>query len=139
MLEITPRIQIAEGELHWSFVRAGGPGGQNVNKVASKAVLRWDVSRTPNLPADVKARLLVQERGRITAGGELLLSSQRFRDQGRNIGDCLEKLRDIVLRAATPPRRRKRTRPTRAARAARVQEKRRRSAVKKARRRPADE
>src|SRR5947209_10363583 len=85
MLEITPRIQIAEGELHWTFVRAGGPGGQNVNKVASKAVLRWDVGRSPSLPADVKARLLAQQHGRITVQGELLLSSQRFRDQGPNI------------------------------------------------------
>jgi len=139
MLEITPRIQIAEGELHWTFVRAGGPGGQNVNKVASKAVLRWDVGRSPSLPADVKARLLAQQHGRITVQGELLLSSQRFRDQGRNIDDCLEKLRDLILRAAIPPKRRKRTRPTRGSQVARLQEKRHRTAVKKARRRPAED
>jgi ribosome-associated protein len=139
MIEITPRIRIGEGELHWTFVRAGGPGGQNVNKVASKAVLRWDVVRSPALPADVKARLLVQQRGRITTEGELLLSSQRFRDQGRNIDDCLDKLRHMIVQAATPPKRRKRTRPSRASHAARLQEKRRRTAVKKARRRPAEE
>src|SRR5947209_14519339 len=96
MLEITPRIQIAEGELHWTFVRAGGPGGQNVNKVASKAVVRWQVRETQALPQEVKQRFLAQQHGRITVDGELVLSSQRYRDQDRNRQDCLEKLQVML-------------------------------------------
>ena len=139
MLEINDRLRLPDDELQWSFVRAGGPGGQNVNKVASKAVLRWDVAGSPSLPEDVKARLRAQERRRLTTEGELVLSSQRYRDQERNREDCLQKLRLIVLRAATPPRPRKPTRPTKASRKRRLQEKRHRSAAKKGRQRPADE
>jgi ribosome-associated protein len=139
MLEITDKIRIPDSEFKWNFVRAGGPGGQNVNKVASKAVLRWDVARSPSLPADVKARLRMQERRRITSAGDLLLNSQRFRDQEKNRQDCLDKLRDLVRRAATPPRRRKPTKPTRGSRAARLREKRRRSTIKTGRQTPAEE
>ena len=139
MLQINDAIRIPDSELQWSFVRAGGPGGQNVNKVASKAVLRWDVAGSPSLPGEVKARLVRQQAGRITSAGELVLTSQRFRDQERNRRDCLDKLRDLVRQAATRPKPRKPTKPTRGARAARLQEKRRRSTVKKGRRRPAEE
>ncbi len=139
MIEINARIRIPESELEWSFVRSSGPGGQNVNKVASKAVLRWNVTETLRLPADVKNRLVIQERGRITVDGVLIVSSQRFRDQERNRQDCLEKLRSMVLRAAMPPRPRRPTRPTRASRHKRMHEKRRRAAVKAARKLPQDE
>ncbi len=139
MLEVNDHIRIPDDEFHWTFVRAGGPGGQNVNKVASKAVLRWDLANSPSLPDDVKARLRAQQQRRINEAGELILTSQRFRDQGRNIEDCLAKLRDLVLAAAFVPRRRKRTRPTRGSREARLQEKRHRSATKKVRRRPVEE
>jgi len=83
MLEISDQIRIPFNEFQWSFVRSGGPGGQNVNKVASKAVLRWDALRSPSLPEDVKARLLVQQKHRLTKLGELVLTSQRYRDQER--------------------------------------------------------
>jgi ribosome-associated protein len=83
MLEINDRIQIPAGELTFTFVRAGGPGGQNVNKVASKAVLRWGAAGSPSLPADVRARLLAQQKSRITSEGDLILTSQRYRDQSR--------------------------------------------------------
>src|SRR5829696_4099854 len=102
MLEVTNGIRIPLDEFEWSFARSGGPGGQNVNKVASKAVLRWDVAASPSLPDDVKARLRAQQRRRITTAGELVLTSQRFRDQERNRDDCLEKVRAMVLQAATP-------------------------------------
>jgi len=138
MLLINHRLRIPDGELHWSFVRASGPGGQNVNKVASKAVLRWDLAGSC-LPEEVKARLRVQQSRRITAEGVLILSSQRYRDQERNRQDCLEKLRALILQAATLPRPRRPTRPTRASRRARLQAKRRRSAAKAARRRPVEE
>lgn len=139
MLEITPRLHIPLEELQWSFVRSGGPGGQNVNKVASKAVLRWDVEHSPSLPESVKRRLQAQERRRITRDGALILTSQRFRDQDRNRQDCLEKLQALVHRAATPPLARKPTRPTRASRTARLETKRHRSQAKARRRRPAED
>lgn len=139
MLEVNNRIRIPESELHWTFIRAGGPGGQNVNKVASKAMLRWNVAVSPSLPEDVRARLRSQQHRRINEAGELILNSQRFRDQGRNVQDCLEKLRELVLHAAIAPKPRKRTRPGRGAREARLSEKRRHSATKQTRRRPAEE
>ena len=89
MVEVNEQIRIPESELEWSFVRSGGPGGQNVNKVASKAVLRWDLAGSPSVPEDVKSRLRAQERKRINADGVLIVSSQRFRDQERNRADCL--------------------------------------------------
>jgi ribosome-associated protein len=138
MFEVNDSIRILEDELHWTFVRAGGPGGQNVNKVASKAVLHWNVA-SPGLPEDVRARLRVQQRGRINAEGELVLSSQRYRDQGRNVADCLEKLRAMILQAAAPPKVRKRTRPGRAARERRLDLKHRRAATKQRRRLPREE
>jgi|SRR6266849_595678 len=136
MLDIIARLHIPVHEFQWSFARSAGPGGQNVNKVASKAELRWNVAASPALPADVKNRLMAQVRKRITREGELVLTSQRYRDQGRNREDCLEKLRVLILRAATPPRPRKATRPTRASRVHRLQAKKHRSAMKKSRGRP---
>src|SRR5215472_8451679 len=84
MLEISDRLRIPEDEFSWTFVRSGGPGGQNVNKVASKAVLRWNVVASPSLSDDIKARLQQQQRRRITGDGDLLITSQRYRDQERN-------------------------------------------------------
>jgi ribosome-associated protein len=138
MLHINQRIQIPDVEFQFTFVRSGGPGGQNVNKVATKAVLRWDVTASASLPSDVKSRLLAQQRGRLTLAGELVISSQRFRVQSRNMEDCLEKLRIVIQQAAVAPRKRKATRPTRSSREARLQAKRRRSSTKAARRLPAD-
>jgi ribosome-associated protein len=139
MLVVSEGIQIPDGEFQWTFVRSGGPGGQNVNKVASKAVLRWNVADSPSLPEPVKLRLRVQQRRRITAEGELLVNSQRYRDQERNREDCLEKLRGMILQAATPPKPRRPTRPSRGSRERRLQEKRRRASTKTSRRRPVEE
>jgi ribosome-associated protein len=139
MLEINADIHIPDDELHWSFARSGGPGGQNVNKVASKAILRWDVAATPSLPEHVRQRLLAHQRKRITNEGELVLNSQRYRDQERNREDCLQKLREIILQAATLPKRRRPTKPTRGSRMNRLQEKRRRAGVKALRKKPGDE
>lgn len=128
-------IHIPDDEFRWTFVRSSGPGGQNVNKVASKAVLRWNLGASPSVPDDVKTRFRSQQHRRINADGDVILSCQSFRDQGRNIEECLEKLRQFLLVAATPPRPRKATRPTRGSKQRRLQEKRRRSAVKQRRRR----
>jgi ribosome-associated protein len=139
MLEINERIMIPDTELSWSFVRSGGPGGQNVNKVASKAVLRWSLESNTSLPEEVKLRLCGQQRRRITTEGEMVLTSQRYRDQDRNRQDCLEKLRDFVLAALEAPRPRKATRPSRGSKLRRLGDKRRRSVTKSGRRTPVEE
>jgi len=136
MFPINDHMGIPDEELHWSFVRSSGPGGQNVNKVASKAVLRWDLDASPSIPADLKMRLRARLGRKLTQAGEVVLSSQRFRDQERNRQDCLNKLRELILSAARPPRIRKPTRPTRSSRAARLEVKHRRSRVKKNRQTP---
>ena len=139
MLAINERIQVSEAEFRWSFVRSGGPGGQNVNQVASKAVLRWAMRHSPSLPPEVKARIEAQQPGRVTTEGELVLTSQRYRDQDRNRQDCLEKLRAIVLQATEVPKVRKKKKPTRASKERRLAQKRHRSGTKSARRAPTGE
>jgi ribosome-associated protein len=139
MLEVSAAIHIPEEEFRWRFVRSGGPGGQNVNKVASKAVLRWDLAASPSLPEEVKLRLRTQQRRRVTAEGVLVVNSQRYRDQDRNRQDCLEKLREMVLQAAIVPKPRKPTRPSRASHEKRLAAKRHRAVAKKGRRPPGEE
>jgi ribosome-associated protein len=136
---INSRIQIPEEELRFTFVRSSGPGGQNVNKLNTKAVLRWSVQTSRGLPEDVRARFSKRFAPRITGDGEVLLTSQRFRDQRQNERDCMEKLREMLLAVATPPKRRKKTRPTRASVLRRREEKRARSRKKQARGRKAFE
>jgi len=126
-------FEIPDSELEFSFARSEGPGGQNVNKVESKAILRWNVELSDALPEKVKERLILQQKNKITKDGELVISSQRFRDQERNREDCLDKLADMVVKAAHEPKKRVATKPTRAAREARISDKKRRSEVKKGR------
>jgi ribosome-associated protein len=139
VLPINDQLSIPEGELSWSFVRSGGPGGQNVNKVASKAVLRWRLGENTTLPEEVKARLRGQQRRRITAEGELIVTAQAHRDQERNRQECVEKLQAMVRAALEAPKPRRPTRPTRGSKRRRLAEKRHRSAVKTARQAPAEE
>lgn len=134
-LFVNRRIQIPYSEFDFSFERSSGPGGQNVNKVASKARLRWNIAASPSLPDDVRERAQAAYRRRITQDGDLILTSQRYRDQPRNLQDCLEKLRELLAAVALPPKPRKPTRPSRAAQRRRVEEKRKQS-EKKQRRRP---
>ena len=134
MLEINSRISIPDEELSWEYARSGGPGGQNVNKVSSKAVLRWHPASSPSLPPAVKARLLAAVKSKLTVEGELLITSQRSRDRERNVQDCLEKLRLVILAAATPPKRRVATKPTVSSQRERVESKRKRSVAKQQRR-----
>jgi ribosome-associated protein len=130
---------VPESEFEWTYVRSSGPGGQNVNKVASKAVLRWDAKASPSLPDAVKARLLARHASRFTSDGVLLLTSQRFRDQERNRQDCMERLCSWLVEAAAAPRPRRPTKPTRAAKERRLQAKKQRAKQKAQRRRPGEE
>ncbi len=138
-LVVSPRLRIPLSELRFSFARSSGAGGQNVNKVNTKATLRWAVLASPNVPAGLRARFATRFPRRITARGELLLSSQRYRDQGRNVADCLDKLRGMLLEVATPRAPRRPTRPTRASKERRLSGKRQRAETKSRRRRPARE
>jgi ribosome-associated protein len=133
MLTVNERITIPEAELHWSYSRAGGPGGQNVNKVASKATLRWPMHASSAVTAVVKSRLGKAHPSLVTTDGEVLITSQEYRDQERNRERCLEKLRDILLAAATPPKPRFKTKPTKASQRRRLDDK-KQQATKKARR-----
>lgn len=133
-LSVNSRLRIPLSEFEFTYARSSGPGGQNVNKVNSKALLRWPVRTSPSMPEPVRQRFLSRYGNRITAEGELLISSQRFRDQARNVDDCLERLREMLLHAATPPTRRKRTKPTRASIQRRLENKRHKSAKKQGRR-----
>jgi ribosome-associated protein len=133
-LVVNNRLRIPREEFEFTFARSSGPGGQNVNKVNSKALLRWAVAATPSLPEPVRERFLTHYRNRITAEGDVLISSQRFRDQARNVEDCLDKLREMLAAVVAPPTRRKRTRPTRASVKRRLESKRHKSEKKQNRR-----
>lgn len=138
-LTITSSVAIPDSDLEWTAVRASGPGGQNVNKVSSKVELRFDVQGTRALSAPVKARLAALAGSRMDADGRLLVTSQKTRDQSRNLEDAREKLAALVRSALVPPRPRRPTKPSRAARARRVDDKRKQSEKKQARRRSHDE
>ena len=134
MLIVNDRLKIPLREFQFTFARSSGPGGQNVNKLNTKALLRWPVTSSPSLPESVRRRLLSNARRRITAEGDLLIVSQRFRDAGRNVADCLEKLRKLLAEAAVVPKPRKPTKPTRASVRRRLDQKRKQSQKKQQRR-----
>ena len=132
-LMISSQITILGDELKLTFVRSSGPGGQNVNKVNSKVLLRWDVTRTTSLPDGVHQRFLERFARRISADGRVQITSQRYRDQAKNISDCLEKLRLMVVEVLVPPKQRRATRPGRSAVEKRLQQKRQTSQKKQGR------
>ncbi|MGW8256135.1 MAG: alternative ribosome rescue aminoacyl-tRNA hydrolase ArfB [Thermoguttaceae bacterium] len=136
MLIVTPEIRVSKREFTFTYARSSGPGGQNVNKLNTKATLRWPVQTSASLPAAVRRRFLAKYGNKITGQGDLLITSQRFRDAGRNAADCLEKLRRMLLTVAKPPKTRRPTKPTRAATKRRLDEKRRHSDRKRQRRVP---
>jgi ribosome-associated protein len=136
-IDITPTISIDENELDEHFVQASGPGGQNVNKVATAVQLRFDVERSPSLPEDVRRRLKALSGRRLTQDGVLVIDARRFRTQERNRADARERLAALIRDAATPPKPRRATRPTLASRKKRLESKAQRSQVKKGRTRPA--
>lgn len=139
MLTINHRIRIPLSELKFTFSRSSGPGGQNVNKVNTKAHLRWAIHDSDALPEDVRLRFVARYSRRIAANGDLLITSQRYRDRGRNIADCHEKLRDLVLSVATAPRKRKPTKPSKGSKIRRRKAKEAKSQKKQMRKPPARE
>jgi len=130
MIPVTDTIALGEEEIKEEFVRSTGPGGQNVNKVATAVQLRFDAQHSPALPEDVRQRLLVLAGRRVTTEGVLIITARRFRTQERNRQDARERLIELIRRAAEPPRVRRPTRPSQAARVRRREEKRRQSTRK---------
>jgi ribosome-associated protein len=135
-LRVTPRIVIGEDELVERFIQASGPGGQNVNKVASAAQLRFDVANSGSLTDDVRERLTALAGRRMTQAGVLVITARRFRTQDRNRADARERLAELIRQAAKPPILRRPTRPTAASRRNRASDKKSRSVVKQRRNRP---
>jgi ribosome-associated protein len=133
MLHITRNIAINENEITFSFIRSSGPGGQNVNKVATAAQLRFDVKHSSSLPEAVKKRLIRLGGSRMTDEGVLTITAQRFRTQERNRIDGLERLTELIRKAATPPKPRRKTRPPKKSIEKRLQGKKNRSKIKKLR------
>lgn len=134
MLIVNSFIQIPYREFAWDYIRSSGAGGQNVNKVNSKAVLSWNPRSSPSLPEGVKERFLARFDGRLNREGTLQIQSDRFRDQPRNAQDCLDKLKLMLQSVAVPPKPRKKTKPTKSSREKRLAKKRRHSDKKRDRR-----
>ena len=139
MITITPTIQLDENELQFQFKLASGPGGQNVNKVATAAELRFDAAHSPALPDEVKGRLLILAGSRMNKDGELLITAQRFRSQERNRQDAIDRLVALIQKATEIPKPRLKRKPSRAAKQRRVNEKRRIGEKKQARRAAGDD
>lgn len=133
MIRVNARIELDEREIQEDFVRASGPGGQNVNKVSTAVQLRFDVARSPSLPDPVRERLITLAGHRLTQDGVLILSAERYRSQRRNRDDALARLIELIREACEMDKPRRPTRPTLASKKRRLESKQRRGATKKLR------
>ena len=138
MLVVNDRIKVPLSELTFSYARSSGPGGQHVNKVNTKVTMHWSVRDTESIPVDLRDRFCARYRRRINKEGQFVLRSQRFRDRGRNVEDCLEKLRQMILEVSKPTRPRKKTKPSRSSKERRLKSKRLKSNKKQLRRSPSE-
>ena len=136
MIEITPRLSLNEDELEISFIRASGPGGQNVNKVSTAVQMRFDARRSPSLPNDVSVRLQKLAGSKLTSEGVIVITANRHRTQEANKRDAIERLVELIAKCAVAPVKRRATKPTQAAKEERLQTKARRSGVKSMRGKP---
>ncbi len=134
MIEVTPSLFIDENDVRLEFIHSSGPGGQNVNKVATGVQLRYNLAASQTLPEDVRLRLACIAHNRINKDGVLIIDARRFRTQDQNREDALARLVALVLKAAEKPKPRKKTKPTAASQAERVEAKKHRGAIKRARR-----
>jgi ribosome-associated protein len=130
MLQITPSLHVDPGELTFEFIRASGPGGQNVNKVATAVQLRFDIAHSSSLPAELKVRLLKAAARRISKEGILVIEARRFRTQEQNRQDAIQRFLELLRKASEKPKARKQTRPSKASKEKRLQSKRLRSKTK---------
>jgi ribosome-associated protein len=133
MIEITPTVSITENELDFTYIRAEGPGGQNINKVSTAAQLRFDIANSPSLAREAKERLIKLGGRRVTKDQILVIEARRYRTQEQNKEDAIERFRKLVLKALEQPKLRKKTHPTQASKEKRLKKKKQRGAIKRMR------